>query len=439
MSKIKLKQCAFVTLAISVSSLISFNMFTEGFIVAMSPLVMGICIYCYIDIPGRQIAWIAAIFSPLFRLISLSLADGFSTELFLKVLPDTMFFLMYGLVFELVGRYIVKEKWSEYEFFIAILLCDFSGNICEMLCRSFIAGRLMISINTLVAFALIAVIRTSIMQVVIVAIEAYTKFILDKEKNEMFEKLLTQASVFETELRLMEKNVNEIESIMKKAYVLHQADTKDISPEVKCKLLDIAKNAHEVKGDYLNVINTLKNVYVNEIGAEKMLLSEILRLEKQNLMAAARTNGYTVSVSIKLKKDYSITNPFKMMSVIRNIFTNSFEAFKKNEGRIMVSVEETREEIKGKDSTGKDTDVCSISIRDNGCGIDEEMLNFVTMEGYSTKFNSKTGNIQRGLGLSIVKEIVEDDYGGSFNIKSTVNKGTEVIIKIPGEKLGVNL
>ena len=35
-----------------------------------------------------------------------------------------------------------------------------------------------------------------------------------------------------------------------------------------------------------------------------------------------------------------------------------------------------------------------------------------------------------GLGLSIAKEIL-DKNGGSIDIKSEVNKGTEVVIKIP--------
>lgn len=427
MANTKLKKTILVTLTISVSSLINFSVLADGFIIALSVLVMGILIYCYLDLPGRMIAWLAAFFSPLFRLSAIVIKDGFTLGIAVKVLPDMAFFLMYGFIFGLISTNIIKGEWkkSKYSYFLTILTCDLCGNIFEMLIRSLIAKGLLISLETVALFALIAIIRTALVQVVIVAIESYTMFFLNRERSEMFNKLITQASVFEGELRLMDKNVNEIETVMRKAYDLHRSDDGNMTEETRRQILDIAKSAHEIKGDYMNVINTLKDVYVNELGNETLRLSEIIGLERQNLLATARTNGYTISVTLKIRTDYEVQNPFKLMSVIRNIFTNSIEAFQKKDGKIQVSLESDDENQN-----------CILTIHDNGCGIDPENLVFVEMEGYSTKFNHETGNIQRGLGLSIVKDILENDYHGSLTIESVLNHGTTVTIIIPESELG---
>ncbi|MCJ7690862.1 MAG: ATP-binding protein, partial [Clostridiaceae bacterium] len=64
----------------------------------------------------------------------------------------------------------------------------------------------------------------------------------------------------------------------------------------------------------------------------------------------------------------------------------------------------------------------TIRISDNGPGISEDIIGNVFTRGFTTK----TGN--RGLGLSIVKQIIED-AGGSINILQ--DNGTIWDIYIP--------
>ena len=40
------------------------------------------------------------------------------------------------------------------------------------------------------------------------------------------------------------------------------------------------------------------------------------------------------------------------------------------------------------------------------------------MPGFSTKINYETGQVSRGLGLSLVKDIVESELGGSISLTS---------------------
>ena len=71
-----------------------------------------------------------------------------------------------------------------------------------------------------------------------------------------------------------------------------------------------------------------------------------------------------------------------------------------------------------------------IKIIDNGIGIPEEDLNRIFERFYRVDKSRAREMGGSGLGLSIAKEIL-DKNGGSIDIKSQVNKGTEVVIKIP--------
>ena len=71
-----------------------------------------------------------------------------------------------------------------------------------------------------------------------------------------------------------------------------------------------------------------------------------------------------------------------------------------------------------------------IKVIDNGIGIPQEDLNRIFERFYRVDKSRAREMGGSGLGLAIAKEIL-DKNGGSIDIKSEVNKGTEVVIKIP--------
>ena len=70
-----------------------------------------------------------------------------------------------------------------------------------------------------------------------------------------------------------------------------------------------------------------------------------------------------------------------------------------------------------------------IHVKDNGCGMSEEFLQKI-FEPFERQANSTISGIQgTGLGMTIIKGFV-DAMGGTINIKSEENKGTEIIVRL---------
>lgn len=120
-------------------------------------------------------------------------------------------------------------------------------------------------------------------------------------------------------------------------------------------------------------------------------------------------------------------------SIILNLISNSIRALLKvsrTQKRLKVSIEKTSNNLK-------------IRVFDNGFGIDEENYQRVFDPFWTTyKGEHEYGT---GMGLTIVKEIVEEGYDGTVEIeKSTFEKNdqgngeTTVLLTIPLEKLEKN-
>ncbi|MEC0123476.1 sensor histidine kinase [Paenibacillus pabuli] len=77
-------------------------------------------------------------------------------------------------------------------------------------------------------------------------------------------------------------------------------------------------------------------------------------------------------------------------------------------------------------------DQIAILVRDQGEGIGPKALEHVFEPFYRDKDINRTEKGSAGLGLSIVKNIVEQ-HGGTVEIKSIMHQGTQVNISLPGE------
>lgn len=427
MDKTKFRKTIYVAFFVSIAAQINLNILTEGFIVALSVMVMAIFIYCYEDLSAAYIACLSGVFSPLFRVFTTYLAEGSLIRALEMVLPDVMFFFAYAAVYTWLYRYLIREPKSMKNFPFAIFFSDMLSNMAEIGVRSIQAGTSLLGPQMVAYLAVIALVRSALIMMVIIAIESYTRFLVDKERDDEYKRLLTQATTIEAEMRLMRKNAAEVETLTKKAYEhYYQIRDMDLPQDLVRRALEIAKNTHEVKGDYNNVIEVLEETYKNGVDEEALCVSEIIALERANVMAMIRRDNQNIDIVTRVKEDFLVPQAFKLMSILRNLLTNAAEAIGTQRGRILVS---TRAELQ------EDGEITGywISVRDNGPGIEEEDLDNLFLEGYSTKFDPRTGNILRGLGLCLVKDFVENDFHGRLEIDTEVGKYADFRIRIPVE------
>ncbi|WP_296141438.1 HAMP domain-containing sensor histidine kinase [uncultured Anaerococcus sp.] len=102
----------------------------------------------------------------------------------------------------------------------------------------------------------------------------------------------------------------------------------------------------------------------------------------------------------------------RMKEVFINIIDNALK-FTNEGGKIDILIDQ------------KDDNV-SVSIKDNGEGIKEDEIAFVSSKFYK----GSSSKSQTGLGLSICEEIIKA-HDGKLTIKSKYGKGTSVIVEIP--------
>ena len=76
------------------------------------------------------------------------------------------------------------------------------------------------------------------------------------------------------------------------------------------------------------------------------------------------------------------------------------------------------------------TDLLKLKIHDNGHGIDQSELAFIFDKFYRVQKNNVHANNGFGLGLYIVKQLV-DKLKGKIKVTSELNKGTEFLITLP--------
>jgi len=107
------------------------------------------------------------------------------------------------------------------------------------------------------------------------------------------------------------------------------------------------------------------------------------------------------------------SDPDLLSQIIINLISNAHMAISAG-GWVMVSA-------------GQSGELIEITVSDNGCGIGEDDVRHV----FERFYKGKGGGL--GLGLAIVKELVTA-LGGSIDVKSSLGKGTEFLLRFPVQR-----
>ena len=152
----------------------------------------------------------------------------------------------------------------------------------------------------------------------------------------------------------------------------------------------------------------------NELNKTKVNLNEFIQNIVYNYESEALEKNIKINYNCDNITIYVDKNQFSQ--VIINLLTNAIK-YTNNNGFINIT-------------SYYDNQWVNISIKDNGIGIPKNDLQYIFERFYRVdKSRSKnTGGI--GIGLSIVKSIV-DAHNGEIFVESKLNEGTEFLIKLP--------
>ena len=128
-----------------------------------------------------------------------------------------------------------------------------------------------------------------------------------------------------------------------------------------------------------------------------------------------KRNKSNVALKFEIEDNFNVAEHFYLVCVLRNLIYNSIEAMEEiKNGYIKIIIKKNQEE-------------CIFVISDNGKGIKEKDIEYIFNPGFSTKFNTETGDICRGIGLAHVKGIVNDIFSGTIEVHSVIGKGTSLL------------
>ncbi|SHK58281.1 ATP-binding protein [Paramaledivibacter caminithermalis] len=415
----QLKRMFFVAIIVSIGAQFYLNFFVEGFIITFSVILLPLLLYKNHSLNPILTCIITGIASPLLRIfvIFISIRD-FKESIYL-VSPDVAFYFTYGFVFYYL--YTSYDNKNLTRFAITVLSSDFLSNLVEISVRTHIVG---LEGKIVKGLFIIALVRCVIVISIIITFKRYRSFLKTQEHEARYRRLMLLTSIFESETYFMNKNMKYIEDIMKKTFKAYRLSTeKDIPKEFQDIILDLSKDIHEIKKDYIRVIKGLEQIFTNKLKIEKMSIKDMVNILAINTNEYIENEDWNIEFKYKVKCDVFVKDHYYLMSILRNLINNGIEACKDvSNPNINLIIEDEDEKIK-------------IYISDNGVGIKEDHMDYIFNPGFSTKFDKETGDISRGVGLTLVNNLVSDHFDGKIEVKSNLGKGTTFIITIDRDNI----
>ena len=147
-----------------------------------------------------------------------------------------------------------------------------------------------------------------------------------------------------------------------------------------------------------------------------------IRSEFNRLMLFMEPIATKAGIKIIFDSDYSYRlqgDPVKFNQVLANLISNSIDAY---EG---INLDSGQKKIYIQVSSS--TKILKISVIDWGMGIEPEALPWLFKPFYSTKSDTERGT---GIGLTMVKRVVEEDFKGNIKVISSPSIGTRFVINL---------
>ena len=414
-----IRRMLMISAIVALGTSFSLNFFMEGFIITLSIILLPLLMYAYEPLEPLSTCLFVSVISPGFRMVLTYMASHDIKHAFMIEAPSSAFYVVYGIVYSLGYWHTGKRNVSRL--IVTVLFADFLSNLAEVCIRSSIVG---LEFRVVKALFLIALLRTLIVAGGIIVLKTYRSFLSREEHESRYRRLLMLMSSFKSEIYFMNMNMQHIESIMGKSFKAYRiAEDTGAADELRDLALDISKDVHEIKKDYIRVIKGLEEMSETRMELKPMNIQDLVSLLIDSLKEIAEPGHIAVEIIPHIESELRVTEHFYLMSIIRNLVVNALEACEGNpDARVELFVAE-------------DGDLVNLKVEDNGNGIRTGDLNYIFNPGFSTKYNPESGNMNRGLGLTLVKEMVEKHFGGTISVSTGKGTNTVFNVSIPKAQL----
>lgn len=413
------RQKTFIIAAIvAFTSQFYINVFADSFRISFAVMLLPFLLMTLgINLSDAKVCSVTALFVFILRsLVHITFTNTLTG--IRDFIPNAVFYIVYGLVFTILCNN--KHNVRYRDIFIAAFASDFLSNICEIcITRSNTSFDQVNSI--IITLAAIAFVRSIASWLIIVIEKEYRKLLQRKEHEQRYQRLFLMTTGLKNEIWFMKKNSEEIERVMGTAYKLYEnLNTIDISPEIKNMSLNLAKDVHEIKKDYIRIIKGIENEINEEYDEKQMKFSDLLYILKDSTYNLLEEKDLNINLKFIFKDDFLTRDHYELMNIFKNLVTNAIEAIEGGEKGDTITLEQALVD-----------DHFIFVVKDNGPGISKRHLPNIFKMGYSTKFDYVTGNIYRGVGLCGVKSTIEEQFGGTIEVDSVFGDGTQFTIKVP--------
>lgn len=240
-----------------------------------------------------------------------------------------------------------------------------------------------------------------------------------------------------SEVKELIESINKLADALNEQEALRKRLTTDIAHELRTPLTSIKGHLdaiidgiweptnerlisiNEEVSRLSNLVDQLRNLEKvdrekNKLKIESVNLKELIKSIVYNYQSKALEKN--INIKYESKDIEVFIDKEKFSQVIVNLLVNAIK-FTNYKGQICIK-------------TYLENGYINISIKDNGIGIPKDNIDYIFERFYRVdkSRNKDTGGI--GVGLTIVKSIV-NAHGGDIFVNSEINKGSEFIIKLP--------
>jgi signal transduction histidine kinase len=199
------------------------------------------------------------------------------------------------------------------------------------------------------------------------------------------------------------------------AELMVDGDLGELSPEQR-ESVEVMARRTRMLSKMLDDLLTILAAETHKLEKELVDLAIMAELAVTDFQAQARQAGIMLTAALEPAVPKIQADAVHMRRVLDNLLGNALK-FTPENGRVSVSVNHDRDEV-------------ILVVSDSGIGIPPEHLEKIFQRFYQVDGSSKRRYGGVGLGLALVKEIVES-HDGTVSVTSEVGRGTTFRIGLP--------